>query len=191
MRKLFNESWRFALIAGILAISIIPDTSAQEIGTVRSAFLTIELDRFFSQYKFGLRIAREIDEAGELLAAENRQIEAELVLEEQGLTERRKSMEPIEFRQLADAFDEKVQEFRRVQDGKVRQLSQKRVNGQNILFQEARPVLEQLMRETGAVVILERSNVFLSANVIDITDVAINRIDAAIGDGSTLENERD
>jgi len=191
MRKLFNESWRFALIAGILAISIIPDTSAQEIGTVRSAFLTIELDRFFSQSKFGLRIAREIDEAGELLAAENRQIEAELVLEEQGLTERRKSMEPIEFRQLADAFDEKVQEFRRVQDGKVRQLSQKRVNGQNILFQEARPVLEQLMRETGAVVILERSNVFLSANVIDITDVAINRIDAAIGDGSTLENERD
>jgi len=191
MRKLFNESWRFALIAGILAISIIPDTSAQEIGTVRSAFLTIELDRFFSQSKFGLRIAREIDEAGELLAEENRQIEAELVLEEQGLTERRKSMEPIEFRQLADAFDEKVQEFRRVQDGKVRQLSQKRVNGQNILFQEARPVLEQLMRETGAVVILERSNVFLSANVIDITDVAINRIDAAIGDGSTLENERD
>ncbi len=191
MRKLFNESWRFALIAGILAISIIPDTSAQEIGTVRSAFLTIELDRFFSQSKFGLRIAHEIDEAGELLAAENRQIEAELVLEEQGLTERRKSMEPIEFRQLADAFDEKVQEFRRVQDGKVRQLSQKRVNGQNILFQEARPVLEQLMRETGAVVILERSNVFLSANVIDITDVAITRIDAAIGDGSALEDGRE
>ncbi|MCY4300508.1 MAG: OmpH family outer membrane protein [Aestuariivita sp.] len=191
MRKLFNEFWRFALIAGILAISIIPDTSAQEIGTVRSAFLTIELDRFFSQSKFGLRIAREIDEAGELLAAENRQIEAELVLEEQGLTERRKSMEPIEFRQLADAFDEKVQEFRRVQDGKVRQLSQKRVNGQNILFQEARPVLEQLMRETGAVVILERSNVFLSANVIDITDVAITRIDAAIGDGSALEDGRE
>ncbi|MGD9866344.1 MAG: OmpH family outer membrane protein, partial [Pseudodonghicola sp.] len=48
----------------------------------------------------------------------------------------------------------------------------------------ARPVLETLMRETGAGVILERNSVFLSANATDITDEAIARIDAAIGDGA-------
>ena len=31
--------------------------------------------------------------------------------------------------------------------------------------------------------ILERSSVFLSANATDVTDVAISRIDAVIGDG--------
>ena len=40
------------------------------------------------------------------------------------------------------------------------------------------------MREAGAVVILEKRSLFLSADVIDITDAAIARIDAEIGDGS-------
>ena len=48
----------------------------------------------------------------------------------------------------------------------------------------ARPVLGQLMREAGASVILERGSVFFSSNASDITDRAIERIDAAIGDGA-------
>ena len=35
--------------------------------------------------------------------------------------------------------------------------------------------------------ILERASVFLSANATDITDLAINRIDAAIGEGPAAE----
>jgi hypothetical protein len=51
-------------------------------------------------------------------------------------------------------------------------------------FRIAAPVLEALMRETGAGVILERSSVFLSANATDVTDLAISRINAVMGDGS-------
>ena len=48
----------------------------------------------------------------------------------------------------------------------------------------AAPVLEQIMREAGAAVILEQRSVFVSANAIDITKKAIERIDAQLGDGS-------
>jgi len=38
-------------------------------------------------------------------------------------------------------------------------------------------------------VILEKRSLFLSADVIDITDVAIARIDAEIGDGTGASGE--
>jgi Skp family chaperone for outer membrane proteins len=120
------------------------------------------------------------------LSAENRRIEAELTAEERDLTERRPNMEPDAFRVLADAFDEKVNEIRRTQDAKARELTQKRDADRVVYLQSVAPILELMMRESGAAVILERSSVFISANVIDITDDAIRRIDEAIGDGSQL-----
>ena len=48
------------------------------------------------------------------------------------------------------------------------------------------PVLEDLMRASGAAVILDRRSVFLSATAVDITDDAIERLDAVLGDGSTM-----
>ena len=158
---------------------------AQQLGLPRSAILTIEADRLFSQSAFGKRTANEIEAESAVLAAENRRIEAELMAEEQDLTARRAQMEPDAFRALADAFDEKVQSIRRSRDAKTRALSQRAEKAQVEFLRAARPVLEALMRETGAGVILERTSVFLSANATDITDLAITRIDAAIGDGKT------
>ena len=51
----------------------------------------------------------------------------------------------------------------------------------------AQPILAGMMRDANAAMIIERRAVFLSADVIDITDEAIARIDAAIGDGASLE----
>ena len=42
--------------------------------------------------------------------------------------------------------------------------------------------------DAGASVILERSSVFLSANVTDVTDLAISRIDAVLGEGARGED---
>ncbi|MEM9550215.1 MAG: OmpH family outer membrane protein [Pseudomonadota bacterium] len=156
--------------------------------TLQSPILTIESDRLFADSLFGRRMAREIDTASAVLATENRRIEAELTAEEQALTERRADMPPEEFRALADAFDQKVEEIRRTQDNTARRLSQQNDASRVQFLRAARPVMEQLMRETGAAVVLERSSVFLSANATDVTDELITRIDAAIGDGSAVED---
>lgn len=151
---------------------------------VQSPILTVDTDRLYSQSAFGLRAAKEIEERGAELATENRSIEAELSAEEQELTDKRATMEPEAFRTLADAFDEKVQSTRRAQETKGRDLSQLLEKEQIAFLNAAAPVLEALMRDAGAAVILERRSVFLSANAIDITDAAIARIDAALGDGT-------
>ncbi len=159
---------------------------AQQLGLPQSAILTISTDRMFSGSAFGLRIASEIEAESAVLAAENRKIEAELTVEEKDLTRRRPTMDPTAFRALADSFDKKVQATRKAQGAKTRTLQQIGDGARVKFLQAARPVLEALMRDAGAGVILERSNVFLSANATDITDLAIARIDAAIGDGTAL-----
>jgi Skp family chaperone for outer membrane proteins len=95
-------------------------------------------------------------------------------------------MPPQEFRALADAFDARVQEFRTTQDAKTRALAQRREEARAEFIEVIIPILAGLMRETGASVILERSTVFLSTNATDITDLALQRVNAAIGDGSDL-----
>lgn len=163
--------------------------AGQQLGLPQSAILTINSERLFSDSAFGQRVAREIEEESTALAAENRRIEAELTEEEHALTEKRATMEPQEFRALADAFDAKVAQIRQEQDGKARALTRRGDEARGIFLDSAQAVLSELMLETGAAVILERSSVFLSANATDITSIAIERIDAAIGDGSELPTQ--
>lgn len=176
-----------ALITILGLIMAAPSSAqAQQLGLPQAAILTISVDRLFLGSAFGRRIAGEVEAESAVLAAENRRIEAELTAEEQDLTKRRQDMTPDVFRALADAFDQKVQANREAQDTKARALNQIADVARGELMQVSRPILEALMREAGAGVILERSSVFLSANATDITDLAITRIDAAIGDGADL-----
>ncbi|EAR52170.1 hypothetical protein OG2516_01999 [Oceanicola granulosus HTCC2516] len=153
-------------------------------GGVRSPVLTIDPELLYSGSAFGDRIARELQAETEALAAENRRITAELEAEETSLTERRPTMAPEAFRAEAAAFDEKVQEIRRTQDAKERALNQTVQQAQEQFLAAARPVLGRLMAEYGAAVILDRRTVILGVGAIDITDEAVARIDAEIGDGT-------
>ncbi len=183
--------WGRGGLAGLvcaLAISMSGAAQSQEIGLPSSAILTISSERLFAESRFGKKVEESIEDAGRALAAENRQIEADLSAEEKELTEQRPEMAPEAFRTLADAFDEKVQSIRKAQDAKARALTQEREEARALFFDAARPVLSELMREAGAGVILERSSVFLSANATDVTALAISRIDAALEETAPQEN---
>jgi len=171
------------LMAFVLSVGL---ASAQQLGLAHSAILTVATDRMFAESAFGRRIAGEIETESAILATENRRIEAELTSEEKDLTQRRADMDPAAFREMADAFDQKVQANRAAQDAKARALNQIGEAARVEFLNAARPILEALMREAGAGVVLERSSVFLSSNATDITDLAIARIDSAIGDGAGL-----
>ncbi|WP_299889964.1 OmpH family outer membrane protein [uncultured Ruegeria sp.] len=173
-----------------LTFLLAPPTFAQqlELGVPQPVVLTISSDRLFSDSAYGQRVMDEIEQESALLAEENERIVAELSKEEKDLTEKRASLEVDEFRPLAEAFDRKVQSHREGQRAKLDTLARRSEENRQSFFQLARPVLIDLLRETGASMILERSNVFLSSDTSDITDAAIARIDATIGDGTGLQD---
>lgn len=155
-------------------------------GFVQSLILTISPEQLYSESAFGRRIAREIEEEGTAIAVDNRQIETELIAEERELTELRETLSPADFRERADAFDEKVQQLRREQDEKARALGLRTEEARRALLNAAQPILSQLMVERGAVAVLDRRVVLLSANSVDITEQAIERVNTQFGDGSDI-----
>lgn len=175
------------LLAGAVCVQPV---AAQQIadglqrGTIVSPVLTIDSQTLFAKSAFGQRIQSEFEEAGRALEAENQQIYRDLEAEEKALTEKRRNMTPEEFRPLADAFDRKVLEIRQAQEAKGRNLNQSYEAKLQELEEAAIPVLERLMFDSGAAVILERRSVFLSVRVIDITEEAVERLDATLGDGA-------
>ncbi len=185
----------WGLRALVLGLLLVPQAlMAQQqpdlpIGQVISPVLVIDTDRVFADSLFGKRVAAEVQRDSDALVAENRRIEAALTEEERSLTLRRPSMVVADFRAEADAFDERVQGIRSAQDTKQRALQDGILAGREQFLQVIRPVLGQLMQEAGAAVILDRRTVFLAVGSIDVTDLAIARIDAAIGDGSDLAVE--
>ncbi|MDD9722635.1 OmpH family outer membrane protein [Sulfitobacter sp. PR48] len=174
--------------APLAAQSTAGPAAAPERGSVVSPVLTIDSERVFQQSDFGKRVAAEEREKLSALESENREIEARLETEERALTEKRAQMTPEAFRVLADAFDAKVQETRSAQDAKFRELSAQLDVERGKFQQAAAPVFEQLMREAGAAVILERRSVFASATVIEITEEAIALLNETLGDGAGAED---
>lgn len=180
-----------AAAATLICIGGLP-VAAQDTATARSEILVLDPERVFEDSQLGQRMLADHQTEREELAALNRKLEAELEAEERALTARRAALSPEEFRDLADAFDARVQEIRRDSERRVRDLEQDRERLPLLFLRQAEPVLIEVMRNMGGVVLLDARTVLLRADVVDITDEAIARIDVTIGDGETApEQETD
>ncbi|MBY5974517.1 OmpH family outer membrane protein [Ferrimonas balearica] len=181
--KLFGAPVRLAL-AGVFAFSLLGAAPSMAQGQaaqqLRSPVLVIDSERLFSESDYAQQLAEELEARAAEIAAENRRIEAELAEEERTLTERRAEMDPQAFRELADAFDEKVIRIRRERDLEAQGLGQDSEAIRREFLVSVEPVLDRLMQEAGTAVILERRTVFVTREAVDVTDEAIRRIDAAL-----------
>ena len=184
---------RLVLVALLLISGGVPGTArpaaAQDFGRVVSPILTLDRDRLFAGTLYGQRVNRELESASTAMAAETRAIEAALEAEELALTEQRATLEPEAFRELASAFDDKVQALRAERDAAEADLLAQIEAAQAAFFNRIGPVLGQLVRERGAVLIVDRRAVLLAAADVDVTAAAIERIDAVLGDGGDLGTE--
>ncbi|MDX5384797.1 MAG: OmpH family outer membrane protein [Rhodobacterales bacterium] len=180
-----RAGWRVTCALVIaLCLAVGGPALAQESQLIRSPILSLDQDRMFAASDFGRRFDAALQADGARLEIENRRIESELEAEEKDLTQRRPAMSPEAFRALADAFDTKVQRIRTEQTAKARALAQRTEEAQRQFIAAARPVLEQLMIDAGAVVIIDPRSVVMSRSAIDVTDEAIRRINDSIGDGT-------
>ncbi len=155
----------------------------------QSPVLIADLQQIYLRSAFGVRLEQERAAAWATLDEENARIGKELEAEELRLTTERASLSPEEFRDKADAFDAKARETRQIQREKAIALQQQSDKIPAEFIAAISPIMEGIMRETGALVVLDKRNSLWSANVVDITDEAVRRIDAQIGDGQDLVAE--
>ncbi|MBL4812107.1 MAG: OmpH family outer membrane protein [Rhodobacteraceae bacterium] len=185
--------WRVAAFICLLAapnfafsqqVDAQPSTTQPDL--LRSPILTIDPELLFSGSAYGQRVSAQIVTLSEALAAQNRVLEAELTAEERSLTDRRAGMEIGAFRVEAAAFDARVQLIRQERDATETALRQRVATERETFLNAARPILGRMMIESGAAMILDRRQVFLSIDQLDMTQLAVEQIDRQIGDGETL-----
>lgn len=167
------------LMLGLASLAQAQSNRTDSLGVVRSPVLTINYDRFLSGSKLGAKLIGELEAERVLLEADNREIEEQLEREENELTQQRDTLSPEEFREAASAFDQRVQKIREERSQLSSQLPQKREELSRKFDEAAYPILARIIREAGAAVIVDVRSVVLSVGVVDITDLAIERLDAA------------
>lgn len=150
---------------------------------------TIDQDKLFSKSQFGKSFNQKFQNDATLLTEENRSIESELAIEEADLTQKRKELQNIEFRKLAEIFNNKVETIRRDQSQKLNDLNASRIQAQRAFFAQAKPIIIDMMQELGIQFILNDQAIFMSGNSGDITDDAIQRIDQVLGAGVPLDQQ--
>ncbi|MBZ0129887.1 MAG: OmpH family outer membrane protein [Rhodobacteraceae bacterium] len=171
-----------ALAAGVADQATAQSIPAQQI-------YTLDQDRLFGSSAFGMRVLHEIEQRSAAIAQESRQIEAELRDEEQALTDQRASLPAAEFRSLADAFDARVEALRQAQAQKSFDLNAWTEAEQKRFFEAAFPILVTMAEELGALAIFDQRSAIIASDQVDLTDRAIARINAEIGDGTRPAQE--
>lgn len=160
-----------------------PDSQSAQIG---AAILTIDQERLFLESAWGRRAQQTLEQEGQQIADENERLATQLSEEEADLTGQRSTLEPAEFRRLAEAFDKKATEIRRDRAQAVQQLNARADADRTAFYQAALPLMGDLMQQRGAVAVLDRRTVFVSLDAIDITSELIGRLDEALGDGADI-----
>ncbi|MEM1233115.1 MAG: OmpH family outer membrane protein [Pseudomonadota bacterium] len=145
----------------------------------QSQILTIDSSQLFPGTVLGQSILQALAEERATFAAESQEIAAELRTEELALTEQRQTLPREEFAALAAEFDIRVQAARDERDAGEAALLAQREQQEIAFLRRVRPILGQIMDEASAVVLIEADTVFLRDGAIDVTAIAIERINDA------------
>lgn len=151
---------------------------------LRQAVLTVDQEALYAGSAWGRRSQAEIEALSAQVSADNDRAFADLSAEEEALTEARATLPPDAFRARATAFDERVTQVRREREAAARSVALTAENDRQRFFQAAAPVLGRVMKDRGALLVLDQRTVLFSDASIDVTAEVIARLDADLGDGA-------
>ena len=143
------------------------------------SILVVDLDRAYEISIYGKSMREQFRKDNQDVAAENTLILNALKDEELQLTEDRANLSAEEFAAAAAAFDAKVQKIRSTRLEKIRQVDEQFKGLKPQFFKRIEPFFDLIMQQFNATVILEKSSILRSIEVIDITELLVERVDEA------------
>lgn len=159
-----------------------PAPSTSDIGPPQQPVVAIRIlnqDRLLQESQRGQALLAALLEAEAELDRDNLALSEQLAEEERDLTGLRGSLDPEDFRARVDAFDRRVETIRAERARLAQDLARRYDAEAQVFFQSALPVIAALMQDQGIVAILSPDAVILAADWLDITDLAIDRLDGA------------
>jgi hypothetical protein len=116
------------------------------------------------------------------LVSENNELERLLEVEELALTNKRKTLSRLDFQNLAQVFDIKVEEIRVRQKNKSDKLLAELELSRATFYKLVSPLLKEFVTENGVLGVFDSALMIVGNNKFDISDIMIDLIDKNITD---------
>jgi len=171
----------FIAVSLVFASLTLPAYSADAQG---ANIVVIDQARLLRESAGGQDIQRKLQAIGQTIQAELQAEQSALETEGRALEGRaaNRSQEEVAadtaFISQMQSFQRKSQAFAQKSQIRSQELQQTEQNAINEFYTALQPVLEQVLAERGANVMLERSSVMMAAPELDATDLAISKINA-------------
>lgn len=151
--------------------------------------LVIDMNRVRVESRAGEEIRAASEELRGALREEIRVREEVIRQDERKLADERGSLQPAEFRERVRAFEGKVIEQRKFAEEQSRRLQFAMRRAQAQLGRATQAVLAEIMKQAGAELLFDKTQIVLVAEEYDITDEVISRLNEVVEPGTFKELE--
>ena len=136
----------------------------------------INLDLLIKETNIGKVILRNIEKLNEKNLANLKIKESELKSIEDEIKKKKNIISSEEFGKEVDRLRENVKKFQNYKNKLVSEMESKKNNDLKEFFTKVNPIIQNYMDNNSIDILLERKNVFMSKNSIDITEKIIVEI---------------
>ncbi|MDE2134950.1 MAG: OmpH family outer membrane protein [Alphaproteobacteria bacterium] len=164
----------FLGMAGVDAASAAPPPPG---GAPTARILMVDMRRVMAGSKVGQDIQRQVEALKAQAQSELKGEESSLRSEETQLQQQAAILAPdVKARRIKD-FQAKAQSFQRKVQERGGLIQGGVIKAQQQIEQALGPILQGIMKERGATVLLDRSSILLAPNSIDVTSLVVQRLD--------------
>jgi len=170
MKKIIN------IIYVLVACMIFTTTNLNADTYPNTSIAIVDLNLILSESKAAKGATKDFEEIQKKTESEIVESDKVMLDERNKLIEQQSVIAPEAFEIKAKDYEKKLQNYQSEKQNKLRKLEGILQNARNEILEKVKPILEDLSKELGVTVILEKNSVLLSATNMDITDEVIKKL---------------
>tara|TARA_Y100000389_G_scaffold92621_1_gene89384 strand:+ start:405 stop:959 length:555 start_codon:yes stop_codon:yes gene_type:complete len=152
-----------------------PNTYANE-NYPNTSIAIVDLNLILSESKSAKDATKQFETIQKNTEDEIIASDKEMLEERNKLIEQQSVIAPEAFELKAKDYEKKLQNYQVEKQNKLRKLEGVLQSARNEILENVKPILEELSKELGVTVILEKNSVLLSATNMDITENVIKKL---------------
>jgi Skp family chaperone for outer membrane proteins len=159
-----------------LTTSIFSSISIAETSYPNTSIAVVDLNLILTDSKAAKSATKQFETIQKKQEDDIIESDKKMLEERNKLIEQQSVIAPEAFEIKAKDYEKKLQNYQIDKQAKLRKLEGVLQNARNVILESVKPILEDLSKELGVTVILEKNSVLLSASNMDITDDVIKKL---------------
>ena len=168
--KIMKQLYLFAIFLVLIGFNVQAETYPN------TSIAIVDLNLILSESKAAKEATKDFEKIQKDTESEIVESDKLMLDERNKLIEQQSVIAPEAFEVKAQDYEKKLQNYQAEKQNKLRKLEGVLQKARNEILENVKPILEELSKELGVTVILEKNSVLLSATNMDITDQVIKKL---------------